>query len=78
MEDNDTKQIVAQLQVLVETTREGLRDVKSEIRVGFEGHGRRLDALESFVRSVQGVLTVGKVILGASFLGSVLVLIVTR
>lgn len=75
----DESEVVKRLEALIEVTREGQRELKTELqglreefKAGQHDHNHRLSKLEEFMYRVRGVLAVTQVMTGASFLGAIL------
>ena len=80
---SDEPAIIAELKVLIEVTREGLREnreelqaLRKEFKSGEDALWNRIRPIEEFMFSMKGTMTFLRTLAGASFLGAVLSVVV--
>lgn len=83
MDTQETNNVVVELRLLSRILSDGLKELKTEVRDGFRQHNERMDkheqrinALESKSDRQEGGITVIRVLVGASFLGTVLSIVI--
>lgn len=69
----EQEQVIAKLEVIAEVLKEGLDDLKAEVRKVTGAHENRIDHLESKLDRMDGGVSILRLLVTASFLGTVFV-----